>query len=282
MRILKLLLIIPSFIIYILLGVFLHIVLIPFSPAIRWNILNRLTRRLISWLKFVLGLRITLSGNNELLTRQGQFIISRHIGYIDGMVLGSIVPATFISKQEIKMWPLIGWVVRVGATIFVDRQNKNKIAQSLQAIEERLKNAVNVLIFPEGTSTDGTKVNPFQSAFFSAPLAARADIVPVAIEYTKIDGKPINSSTREHICWYGAKSFSKHLWNLLQFKTVEVTVKVEDAIKTDRYANTSFDRKKLAQRCYELIYNSAVDNMQLFEGLRANSEVLDSARSLQN
>jgi 1-acyl-sn-glycerol-3-phosphate acyltransferase len=271
MRHFKIILILICFFLYIVTGLVFHLLLLPFGQQRRWQVLNHLTCVLIQCFRWLLGIKITIDGDKKLLSEGGQLIISRHIGYIDGLVLGGMVPLTFVSKSEIRKWPLIGWVVRVSGTIFVDRQNKSRILQPLRDMESRLKEDLNVLIFPEGTSTDGTRMNPFQTAFFAAPIAARADIIPIIIEYCRIDGKTLDPDSKEIVCWYGTKPFFSHLWNLLKYKRIDVRVTVKEKIRTADYSNTSADRKRLSQHCHDVIRNSVHRNISLFEGLATDA-----------
>lgn len=271
MRPFKISIILASFFLYIFVGLLFHLLLLPFGQERRRQTLNYLTCVLIHWFRWLLGIKLAICGDKTLLNGGGRLIISRHIGYIDGLVLGGMIPLTFVSKSEIKKWPVIGWVVRVAGTIFVDRQNKSRVSEPLRAMENRLKGNLNVLIFPEGTSTDGTKMNPFQTAFFAAPIAVRADIIPIIIEYCRIDGKALDPISKEIICWYGTKPFFSHLWNLLKYKRIEARVTIKEKIRTADYSNTSTDRKRLSQHCHDVIRNSVHRNISLFEGLATDA-----------
>ena len=253
MRILKLICIVVSFVIFLIVCSILHILITLICPSIRWHVMSQLTYRLIRFLRTLLGIKIAYQGNIQFLKEKEQFIICRHIGYIDGIVLGSLFPTVFVSKKEIKNWPLIGKVVQISGTIFVDRQHKSEVCKCLRAITDRLKRKINVLIFPEGTSTDGTQVLPFQSPFFGVPINTQSPILPVTINYQKLDGKDITLQNRDEICWYSKMDFAKHLWNLMRYKRIEVAVTLHDKITTGTYQNTSADRKKLAQWCHQTI-----------------------------
>jgi 1-acyl-sn-glycerol-3-phosphate acyltransferase len=194
-----------------------------------------------------------VNGSREVLKGGGYFIISRHIGYIDGLILGGLCPSILLSKKEIKKWPLIGAVVAISGTVFVDRLNKNKFSECLKKMVNLLWGKVNVIVFPEGTSTDGTKIKPFQSVFFEAPLLAKASIIPVSISYKNLDGNSITSANRDDICWYGQISFFEHLWNLFRFRRIEAEVTIHEKITPDVFDDNSFARKKLSQFCYRFL-----------------------------
>lgn len=250
MRPFKIFLILTSFFLYIAAAGFLQIILKPGPAAVRWRLVNLLTHFLIRGLNGILGIQTTLKDPRGLLKKGGHFIITRHVGYIDGLVLAALSPLTFVSKSEVKHWPVLGWVVRVSGTIFINRRQKSAITASLAAMQERVRRSINVLLFPEGTSTDGTAVRPFQTPVFAAPLMSRTGILPVVIEYSRIDGRPIRR--RDDICWYGQVPFKNHLWHLLQFRTIEAEVTVLETVPTSVLPNTSWARKDLAEKCRQL------------------------------
>jgi 1-acyl-sn-glycerol-3-phosphate acyltransferase len=253
MRLFKISIILVSFIVYIVLGTILNLTLPWLMPKKRWRVMGYLTFLLINWIRRIAGIQVQVSGQTSYLKERGNILMSRHIGYIDGLVLGSLTPAIFVSKNDVKGWPLIGTVVEISGTIFIDRRHKNAIAESLQDIIERLKEKVNIIIFPEGTSTNGETILPFQTPFFSVPLASQASMIPIAIEYRTIDGKMI---TNPHdICWYGQVSFSRHLWRLLSFRHIGVHVTIYDKVKIENGENNSLARKDLAKRCHQLFLN---------------------------
>ena len=231
-RALKLITILVSFLVFLLLAFLLQVLITFIRPSSRWHAINRLTCGLIKFLRSLLGIRVNLQGHSEYLNERGNFLISRHIGYIDGIILGALTPLTFVSKKEISGWPLIGKVVQISGTIFVDRQNKSRICHCLRKMAGRLKNRINLLIFPEGTSTDGTHVLPFQSPFFSVPIMTRSAIVPITIEYRKINGKDLTPENRDEICWYNRMKFGGHLWNFLRFRNMNVCVTIQDRKST--------------------------------------------------
>ena len=192
-------------------------------------------------------MRIKTTGHVSLLKDKGLFFISNHMGYLDGVVLGSLIPAVFISKKEVQSWPLFGWVVTISGTIFINRQNKGSILKTVEEIAACLRDQNNILIFPEGTSTDGTKVLPFQPSVFAACLKNGTRIVPIRISYTHVNGRPI--SPPHQLSWYGQVPFHRHLWTVLAHRQINVEVHVLDAVETTRFPDSSPGRAALAETC---------------------------------
>lgn len=225
----------------------------------RWRIISRLTRSFASLLSRLMGLRITVDGAAARLEGGGYLIVSNHLGYLDGVVLGSIFPVLYVSKKEVRRWPLIGqWTALCGA-IFVDRQRKDRIPLLVEEIAMKLRSGANVLLFPEGTSTNGDRLLPFQTAPFAAPLRVRAPIVPVTLAYETIDGAPLSPANRDTVYWYGDMEFASHFWRLLALRRIEVTVKIHPTIESSACKNDSRGRKQLSQACFGAISGQAVE-----------------------
>jgi 1-acyl-sn-glycerol-3-phosphate acyltransferase len=229
---------------------------------------GELMRRFTALLKILLNVRITVEGAGNELAPGGHYIVCNHLGYLDGIVLGSLFPVVFVTKLEIKRWPVIGPLLTLLRAIFVDRQNKHGISIMVEEISLALKRGTNVLIFPEGTSTNGERLQPFQSSFFAAPLKAHAAVVPLALTYNSIDRQPVTPANRDRIYWYGEMSFTPHVWDLLRTRRIEVTVTIHPKIETAQLQNNSRVRKQLSQACYDAIAaNSAAANGRTREAL---------------
>ena len=229
-----------------------HVGISLFRLPGRWRRISRLTQAFASVVRTTLNVKVAWKGDRDRLDSGGFLVVSNHLGYLDGIVLGSLFPIIYVSKLEVRGWPLIGQWTALCGTIFVDRKRKDKIPLLVEEIDRKLKEA-NVLLFPEGTSTNGERLLPFQSAPFAAPLRARAAIVPVTLTYRRVNGQPVDARNRDLIYWYGDMEFASHFWGLLGLKSVEVTVRVHPKIETSGYSNNSLSRKELSQACYDAI-----------------------------
>jgi len=190
---------------------------------------------------------------DAFLKQRGLLIISNHTTYIDGIVLGSLFPLVYVSKKEVKNWPLFGQMAYLGGTIFIDRTRKDKISEFIQDISRILNKKINVLLFPEGTSTNGEEVLSFQSAFFAAPFISGSAILPISILYTRIDNESLSDSNEDKVHWYGNTAFLKHLWGFAGLKEIVVIVKVASRIEPISFENNSLGRKQLSTHCHEII-----------------------------
>jgi 1-acyl-sn-glycerol-3-phosphate acyltransferase len=138
-------------------------------------------------------------------------------------------------------------------TIFINRQRKDLARALIGELSRKLKQEANILLFPEGTSTNGEKMLPFQTVPLAAPLRCRSIIVPVTVTYKSIDERPVSAANRDAVYWYGDMEFVSHFWNLLGLRGVEVLVTIQPKIECFCYPDNSIGRKKLAEDCYNRV-----------------------------
>jgi 1-acyl-sn-glycerol-3-phosphate acyltransferase len=136
-------------------------------------------------------------------------VVSNHLSYLDILVLSSVMPCFFVAKAEIGRWPYFGNAARAGGTLFLDRASTSSAEKVSAMIRERLSLPVPVLLFPEGTSTDGT-MRRFHGRLFEPAVRAGAPVTAVSIRYVTSDGTP-----ERELCWFGDASFGPHLLKTL-------------------------------------------------------------------
>ena len=192
----------------------------------------------------MLGFRVRVVGA-PTAARPALFA-ANHVSYTDIMVLGSLIAGSFIAKAEVAGWPLFGWLAKLQRTVFVDRQMRNT-RQQRDAMIERLAMGDALILFPEGTSSDGNRVLPFKSALFSAAenMIAPIAVQPVSIAYTRLDGIPLGRVLRPFFAWYGTAELAPHLWSMLGLGTVEVVVEFHPPVSPGDCGS----RKSLARYC---------------------------------
>ena len=230
-----------------------HLWISILSLPYRWKIVSRLNRIYTLLLRLILNIKVTVVGDEGQLERGGYVIIANHVSYVDGIVLGSIFPIVFVSKREVRSWPIVGqWNILCG-TIFINRQHKEQVGLLVQEMTRKLKQEANILLFPEGTSTNGERMLPFQTVPLAAPLRSRSIIVPTTVTYKSIDDEPVSAANRDLIYWYGDMDFVSHFWRLLELRSVEALVTIQPKIECFRYEDTSAGRKKLAEDCYDRV-----------------------------
>lgn len=172
------------------------------------------------------------------------FLVTNHLSYTDIGLIRSVAKGVFVAKAEVENWFLAGRICRDMGTIFIDRKNRRDIPRAGELIVGRLDAGEGVIVFPEGTSTAGKDVLPFNSSFLE--FAARRDI-PVsyaAITYTTSDGEPEASTT---VCWGNDVGFFAHLWQLLKLSSYTAIIAFGDE------PITNSDRKLLAAELHERV-----------------------------
>jgi len=136
-------------------------------------------------------------------------VVANHLSYLDIVVLSAAMPCCFVAKAEIRRWPFFGKAARVGGTLFLDRSSLASADRVASAMGERLKLPIPLVMFPEGTSTNGT-MRRFHARLFEPVISAKAPVTAAAIRYATGDGTP-----ESELCWYGDDSLGPHLLKTL-------------------------------------------------------------------
>ena len=202
---------------------------------------------------WILGMRVTYSG--ELCDQAPALYLSNHISYLDVFALGRI-KAYFIAKSEVANWPLLGTYAKFQNTLFFERKT-GRAKQQLAIMQDHLLVGKSLILFAEGTSTDGTYVEPFKSSLIaSAELPAVNDkqppkvaIQPVTIAYTHQAGNKMNQQVRDHYAWYATMPFGPHAAALLPLKKVDVKIHYHPVCYLDQFDT----RKACAEHCHALV-----------------------------
>jgi 1-acyl-sn-glycerol-3-phosphate acyltransferase len=162
-------------------------------------------------------------------------LVSNHLSYVDVIVLGSQADCTFVAKSEVASWPILGFVCKTMDTIFIDRRLKRDIQRVMQRIDQTLRRGLGVVLFAEGTSTNGESVLPFKTSLLE--FAARKQ-VPVHYASVRYVVPPGETPANRSVCWWGEMTFPDHLFRLLQVASFEASVVYgsEPIVAADRRA----------------------------------------------
>ncbi len=178
----------------------------------------------------ILGLKLRVVG--ELAAARPALFISNHSSWVDIVALGAVLPGCFVAKGDVATWPVISWVARLGRTIFVSRA-RDTVAKEQRELEGRLAAGDNIILFPEGTTSDGNRVLPFSSAFFTLAFCpARPAVQPVTIVYDKLDGLPVRRADRAEIAWYGDMELAPHFLQLARRRGFRATIVLGPPVAT--------------------------------------------------
>jgi 1-acyl-sn-glycerol-3-phosphate acyltransferase len=206
----------------------------------------------------VLGLRVRTIGV-PLRSGPGQtgsrpvIYVCNHSSWADIPAIGGRIKACFVSKDDVAGWPIVGTVARLGRTIFVTR-NRTGTLRERDEMQEKLAAGDALILFPEGTSSDGSRVLPFRSSFFAAAYGEVKPIIqPVSIVYDRLAGLPVNHATRAVFAWYGDMDLAPHVWQLAQWQGKRVTLLFHAPLDPLDFA----DRKALAQATWLAVAEGA-------------------------
>ena len=214
----------------------------------------------------ILGFQIRTHG--EMVATAPVLFVCNHTSYSDISILGALLPASFVAKAEVASWPFFGGLAKLQRTVFVDRRPAKATVQRDEMVR-RLEDGDNLILFPEGTSSDGNAVLPFKSALFSVaqvePNGEPLLVQPVSIAYTRLDGMPVGRALRPYFAWYGDMTLAPHFWEVAGLGHATVDVVFHPPVTIRNYET----RKDLAEHCFNVVADGvSVANAGRLEGLR--------------
>lgn len=155
----------------------------------------------------ILGLRLRMRGWPP---KSPCLLVANHLGYLDILAFSSALPSVFVSKSEVKNWPLLGWFARLNGTIFLDRQRPRDAVRVNGEMILKYEQGAAIVVFPEGTSSDGRAVGEFRPALLEAAARGMWPVIPSYVRY-----RSPGVSAAEALCWHGDRKFVPHFWGLL-------------------------------------------------------------------
>jgi len=182
--------------------------------------------------------------------------LSNHSSWLDILVLGGVLRASFVAKAEVGRWPLIGTIARLGRTVYVSR-TRGTTGREADEMRTRLGAGDSLILFPEGTSSDGTRVLPFRSAFLATAGAARM-IQPVSLVYDRLGGLPACRRDRPVFAWYGDMDIGSHFWRLARRSGARATILLHEPFAPD----TLPDRKALSAEAERIVASGVSQLLQ--------------------
>lgn len=213
----------------------------------------RLARRFPHWYHRqvcrLIGVRIAVEG--EVVRDRPVLIVANHTSWLDIPVLSAVAPVSFVAKREVGSWPFVSSLARLQRTVFVDRERRASAGGAAEEILGRLAAGDAIVLFAEGTSSDGNRVLPFKTALFAAvkPSGERVRLPPetavqtLSLVYTRLHGVPLGRGDRPLVGWYGDMEMQGHAWQLLKAGPLDAKVRIGPPVPLEQYA----DRKELAR-----------------------------------
>lgn len=206
----------------------------------------------------ILGIKVKVK-SGKLAKVKKLLILSNHASYLDIFAIGSVFKTNFVSKADVKKWPLFGWIANLGNTVYITRNRmdaKNQISVIDKAFEGR---KLPLVIFPEGTSSNGCEVLPFKSsmfAMFENHIGRKSDdnivIQPISMAYVSKNGKKLSDKQRQAFAWWlDSQTITNHLFGAVKAMPVEVEIIIHKPIDLSEFK----DRKELAKYCHDIVEN---------------------------
>jgi 1-acyl-sn-glycerol-3-phosphate acyltransferase len=208
----------------------------------------------------IIGMRLNIEG--EVAESEGVLLISNHVSWLDITVLSAVAPVSFVAKQEVSTWPFVSWLAKLQRSVFVDRERRSAVGTKANEILSRLEAGDHVVLFAEGTSSDGNTVVPFRTALFAAakptggrPVGSNIKAQTLGLTYTKLYGLPLGRRGRPQVAWYGDMDMASHAWKLLGLGPLDAHIRIGPPVPLDDFP----DRKALARYAEEKVRQDVVE-----------------------
>lgn len=204
-----------------------------------------------------IGLEVRVLGAPAVEAGRPVIFVANHSSWLDILVLGSRLRTCFVAKEEVGGWPVIATIARLGRSVFI-RRRRTSTHRERDEIAARLARGDNLVLFPEGTTSDGSRVLAFRSAFFSAAGQRLPDgrlplVQPVSIAYDRLSGLPTGRFNRPVFAWYGDMTLGPHFWALAQLCGLRATLQLHPPLDPAVFSG----RKDLAAAVWQAVAEGA-------------------------
>ena len=204
----------------------------------------------------VIGLKVVHHGS--IAADKPMMFVANHSSWLDILAINTLTTVSFVTKSEVRTWPLIGYFAILQHSVFVERRPQ-RTAENKDEITRRLEAGDRLVLFPEGTSSDGNRVLPFKSAFFAAaehPVGGKPLLVqPVSIAYTELNGLPLGRQLRPLFTWFADMDLFSHLWGVLGAGPAKVVVQFHKPVTIEAFGS----RKAMARHCETVVAQGLSD-----------------------
>ena len=165
---------------------------------------------------------------------QGRFpeygaVITNHLSYVDIVVFAALHPCVFVSKAEIRQWPVVGWMTTMSGTVYVERGHGGSAMQAREAMQMALDAGLPVVFFPEGTTTNGGEMLKFHSGLLAQAMQGGAPVTAAYLRYGLGQGNERGASVEDDICYWGDRKMLGHVFTFLGLRGVRVEVRFAES-----------------------------------------------------
>jgi 1-acyl-sn-glycerol-3-phosphate acyltransferase len=187
-----------------------------------------------------LGIELRVSGTPR---RRATLVVANHISWLDILAINAVQPVRFVSKADVRHWPMLGWMVACGGTLFIERERKRDALRVVHQVAKALQAGDMVALFPEGTTSEGHELLPFHANLLQAAIATETPVQPVALRFS--DARDAVSAAAAYV---GDTGLLQSLWWVVTAQRLQAHVAWLPA-----QATAHLDRRALAERLREQI-----------------------------
>jgi 1-acyl-sn-glycerol-3-phosphate acyltransferase len=240
------------------------VLFVPFGMAVQSVLLLLPGREKMVFARFfwavvsrIIGLEVRVVGvpvgARPNARRRPVIYVCNHSSWLDILALGGRVQARFVAKDDVAGWPVISTIARLGRTVFVSR-NRASTLKERDEMQATLAGGDDLILFPEGTSSDGSRVLPFRSSFFAAAYGSAMPLIqPVSVVYDRLAGLPVTHASRNVFSWYGDMTLAPHVWQVAQWRGKRASLLFHPPLDPADFA----DRKALSQATWQAVADGA-------------------------
>lgn len=213
-------------------------------PALKQRQRDRLKQHWARQLLDMLGIQWQAEG----AAMEAGLCVANHISWLDIIVITASMPCTFLAKEEVRRWPLIGWISAQAGTCYMQRGSRMAAYRSTDNMTSLLQTGQRVVVFPEGTSSDGRDVLPFHSALVQSAINARVPLQPMALRYA------CAQRFSDAAAYYGDLSLIQSLWRIACTPALQAHLRLLPPLDTqghDRRALSTHARARIRQMVLE-------------------------------
>jgi lyso-ornithine lipid O-acyltransferase len=156
-------------------------------------------------------------------------VVSNHLGYLDIIAFATLHRCVFVSKLEIKDWPVVGWMTTMAGTVYVDRGHGGSAVRAKSRLQAADDAGLPVVFFPEGTTSNGETVLKFHSGLLAQAMDAGLPVTAAYLRYRLTEDNGPGVTVENDVCYWGDVSMMKHIFRLLGLRGIEVEVRFADA-----------------------------------------------------
>lgn len=197
----------------------------------------------------ILGIRYWIEVLGGDCIDSGTLLVSNHVSYTDILILAAIVPTVFVTSVEVRDSPFLGWLAKSAGCLFVERRKRSSLKNDLPELQELLVQGFNVVLFPEGTTSNGKAVLPFRNSLVSSALTTQSAVLPVCLNYRLLDEKTVTQNEADILFYYGEMDFFSQLMKLLAIDQAWAQAVFLPSITTENLQC----RKELTMQAYNAI-----------------------------